>query len=225
MRIEGTLKRWNDDKGFGFIAPAQGGPDVFVHVSAYPRDGSRPVEGEPLTYEVETGADGRLKAMRVSRHRAQPVHANKPSEPLRSHGPRTSSTRLPPLPVRRSATTPILLVAVILVALGAWGYHTYVRSRAVPVMDAPVLAVPAPPSPRVTTLPPVEKPVPAYPPQVAPVRVPRPEPVSRFSCDGRKYCSQMTSCAEAEYFLQHCPGVKMDGNHDGEPCEEQWCTR
>ena len=46
---------------------------------------------------------------------------------------------------------------------------------------------------------------------------------SRFRCDGRQYCSQMTSCAEATYFLEHCPGVKMDGDHDGIPCESQWC--
>ena len=44
-----------------------------------------------------------------------------------------------------------------------------------------------------------------------------------FSCDGRTHCSQMTSCAEATYFLQHCPGVKMDGGGDGVPCESQWC--
>lgn len=45
----------------------------------------------------------------------------------------------------------------------------------------------------------------------------------QFSCDGRTRCTQMTSCAEAEYFLQNCPGVEMDGNNDGEPCESQWC--
>ncbi|MBK7251324.1 MAG: excalibur calcium-binding domain-containing protein [Gammaproteobacteria bacterium] len=44
-----------------------------------------------------------------------------------------------------------------------------------------------------------------------------------FSCDGRQYCSQMRSCAEATYFLEHCPNVKMDGDHDGVPCEQQWC--
>jgi hypothetical protein len=44
-----------------------------------------------------------------------------------------------------------------------------------------------------------------------------------FSCDGRTHCSQMTSCDEAEYFLRNCPGVEMDGNNDGEPCESQWC--
>ena len=44
-------------------------------------------------------------------------------------------------------------------------------------------------------------------------------------CDGRHYCSQMTSCAEATWFLNHCAGVKMDGDRDGVPCEQQWCGR
>ncbi len=73
MRIEGTLKKWNDERGFGFIQPTHGGQEVFVHISSFPR-------------------------------------------------------------------------------------------------------------------------------------------------------SQMTSCAEATFFLKSCPGVKMDGDHDGVPCEAQWCT-
>jgi hypothetical protein len=48
-------------------------------------------------------------------------------------------------------------------------------------------------------------------------------PSPQFKCDGRTYCSQMTSCQEATFFLQNCPGVKMDGNNDGIPCEKQWC--
>jgi predicted negative regulator of RcsB-dependent stress response len=44
-----------------------------------------------------------------------------------------------------------------------------------------------------------------------------------FTCDGRTYCSQMTSCVEATFFLKNCPGTKMDGNNDGIPCEKQWC--
>lgn len=46
-----------------------------------------------------------------------------------------------------------------------------------------------------------------------------------FSCDGRQHCSQMKSCAEATYFLGNCPGVKMDGDKNGIPCEKQWCGR
>lgn len=45
----------------------------------------------------------------------------------------------------------------------------------------------------------------------------------RFTCDGRTHCSQMTSCEEATYFINHCPGTEMDGNRDGVPCESQWC--
>jgi hypothetical protein len=45
-----------------------------------------------------------------------------------------------------------------------------------------------------------------------------------FTCDGRTHCSQMTSCPEATYFLQHCPNTQMDGDHDRIPCEQQWCT-
>ena len=45
-----------------------------------------------------------------------------------------------------------------------------------------------------------------------------------FECDGRTYCSQMTSCQEATYFINNCPNTKMDGNNDGVPCESQWCN-
>jgi hypothetical protein len=63
----------------------------------------------------------------------------------------------------------------------------------------------------------------AAPRSVAPAPpAPTPEP---FRCDGRTYCAQMHSCAEAKYFLAHCPGVNMDGNRDGVPCERQWCSR
>jgi cold shock CspA family protein len=45
-----------------------------------------------------------------------------------------------------------------------------------------------------------------------------------FSCTGKQYCSQMSSCDEARFYIAHCPDTKMDGNGDGEPCEEQWCN-
>jgi cold shock CspA family protein len=41
----------------------------------------------------------------------------------------------------------------------------------------------------------------------------------QFSCDGRQHCSQMSSRAEAVYFINHCPNTKMDGDNDGIPCE------
>ena len=46
---------------------------------------------------------------------------------------------------------------------------------------------------------------------------------SRFTCQGKTRCRQMRSCAEATFYIKNCPGTKMDGNHDGVPCERQWC--
>jgi hypothetical protein len=46
-----------------------------------------------------------------------------------------------------------------------------------------------------------------------------------FICDGRTHCSQMTSCAEATFFLNNCPNTKMDGDRDGIPCEQQLCNQ
>jgi len=60
-------------------------------------------------------------------------------------------------------------------------------------------------------------------PVVAPDPFRRAPPQPEYACDGRVYCSQMTSCEEAKYFLAHCPGVKMDGDNDGIPCERQFC--
>jgi hypothetical protein len=44
-----------------------------------------------------------------------------------------------------------------------------------------------------------------------------------YSCQGKTYCSQMTSCEEAEFYQNNCPNTQMDGDHDGIPCERQWC--
>lgn len=56
---------------------------------------------------------------------------------------------------------------------------------------------------------------------LAPVEMPNSQPVT-FRCDGRQHCSEMSSRAEAYYFLQHCPDTKMDGDADGRPCEQQF---
>jgi CspA family cold shock protein len=50
----GTIKWYNTTKGYGFIQPAEGGKDVFVHASALERsDLGRLVEGQTIGYEVE----------------------------------------------------------------------------------------------------------------------------------------------------------------------------
>lgn len=54
----------------------------------------------------------------------------------------------------------------------------------------------------------------------APAQKPMSTPLGYFKCDGRERCGQMHSLAEARWFVRNCPNTKMDGNHDGEPCEQ-----
>lgn len=55
----GTVKWFNEKKGFGFISPEDGGADVFVHFSAIISDGFKTLaEGQSVSYEVESGAKG-----------------------------------------------------------------------------------------------------------------------------------------------------------------------
>jgi len=56
---DGTVKWFNADKGFGFITPAEGGDDLFVHFSAITMDGYKSLdEGQRVSYEVGQGQKG-----------------------------------------------------------------------------------------------------------------------------------------------------------------------
>jgi len=193
MRFEGTLTTWNDDKGFGFISPTQGGQDIFVHISEY-RRGGRPVLNEALTFEVALNPQGKKRAVSVQRAGAQQVAY----QPVSSRHP---------VRISRSGNSPggslKTVVALLLVAALGWQAYTY-HQKVAPAGRASEAASPAgqplldlAPSPRAAT--------------------------ASYVCDGRQHCSQMTSCAEATYFLKNCPNTKMDGDHDGVPCEEQLC--
>jgi cold shock CspA family protein len=65
MRHQGRLTEWNDDRGFGFITPLEGGPRIFVHVRQFPRDKRRPMALDLVTYDVDKDARGRSYATHV----------------------------------------------------------------------------------------------------------------------------------------------------------------
>lgn len=69
MRIDGTLKTWNDERGFGFIEPTQGGQEIFVHIKAFAVRTDRPQIGQRLTFEVELNPDGKKRAKLVQQVR------------------------------------------------------------------------------------------------------------------------------------------------------------
>ncbi|NNE80124.1 MAG: cold-shock protein [Silicimonas sp.] len=63
----GTVKWFNTTKGFGFIAPDEGGKDVFVHISALERSGLTGLaDDQKVTFELATGRDGRQNAENIA---------------------------------------------------------------------------------------------------------------------------------------------------------------
>ena len=184
MHLNGVLRTWNEDRGFGFIEPAHGGSKVFVHISAFSRGGTHPTVGEKLSYELGRGKNGKPQAVRALRM---------------AFGERagTSSPRANPLPTTVSWLGSLLIVA-LLVGAGTYGLsRNKAYERRLALENLPVA------------------------PSTAPVESGM---ATSLLCDGRTMCSQMTSCAEAKWFINNCPGTRMDGNHDGTPCEQQWCT-
>ena len=98
------------------------------------------------------------------------------------------------------------LIIILLVLVAGWqGYTKYQGHRLAQADDSPASETTAAP----------ERTTPEERPAIA--------PTTQFRCDGRTHCSHMTSCEEATFFLRNCPNTKMDGDHDGIPCEQQWC--
>lgn len=63
----GTVKFFNNDRGYGFIANDAGGKDAFVHISAVERAGMSSLrEGQKVTFDLETGRDNKISAVNLA---------------------------------------------------------------------------------------------------------------------------------------------------------------
>ena len=114
MRLQGTLTTWNDEKGFGFIAPNDGSQDVFLHIRALPPGQPRPVGGEIVSYELTFDEEKRPRAARAE------ITGQGPSF-LRTHG----GLLFP------AAFLTALLAATLLHALPPWIAIIYFAASAV----------------------------------------------------------------------------------------------
>lgn len=186
MRFNGKLHTWNDDRGFGFIRPTDGGQDIFVHVSALPRP--RPGPEQELTFEVALNPQGKKKAVqvRLQQREVAALQADKQRHGMRGT-PRSADDDDPR---ERSGSTGVRAIVVALLVLCGFTIYAYDQRREKTIQAATGF-----------------------------------KPVAEidFRCDQRKHCSQMTSCKEAKFFLKNCPGVMMDGDCDGTPCEQDMC--
>ncbi|MCL1077040.1 hypothetical protein D5R81_03925 [Parashewanella spongiae] len=98
------------------------------------------------------------------------------------------------------------LVIIALLAGGVYLYQQYTKITAphTPINSAPIF-----------------EPVPVEPTRTFESGPSRSS--QKFSCNGKKHCSEMRSCAEATFYLNNCPGTIMDGDGDGKPCKRQHC--
>jgi uncharacterized membrane protein YsdA (DUF1294 family)/cold shock CspA family protein len=84
MRFEGLIKSWDDDRGFGFIEPAKGGDEIFVHITAFPARSGRPSLKQRVSFEIELDRDNKKRAHHVQLMRpaspASPRERNRAAE-------------------------------------------------------------------------------------------------------------------------------------------------
>ncbi len=173
---KGRLKRWNDDKGFGFIEAENGKREIFIHISTLNRMSRRPAAGDIIHYRIHIENDGKSRAVNAKIEGVAEIPQMKRKN-IRNHNDTN------------------WLFIIILLILAAFAFYNGFYNKTTP---SPATYVP--PEPKEET-----------------------SEQTVYSCEGKVHCSQMRSCKEAMYYLENCPGTKLDGDGDGIPCEDQFC--
>ncbi len=196
MDYQGIIVRWNDERGFGFIQESQSATEIFAHISAFSERMPRPQQGEAVGFGIITNAKGKKEAQNI-------VYLNRPKRKLTRQFKENRHTRNRQSTSgrrdgHRNGVVKIVnvMIALLVISIAYSVYSRWQRSKTTATYSSQSSVQPL-----------------------------KPAAQPKFSCDGRKYCSQMRSCEEAEFFLRNCPNTEMDGDRDGIPCESQWCSR
>ncbi|WP_416192130.1 cold shock domain-containing protein [Neisseria sp. CCUG12390] len=221
MRYLGKIVRWNDERGFGFIKDVQTDKEYFVHISEFAVQQPRPQENEEVSFTLIKGNQGKLAAGAVE-------YVRRPQAQVKRtvRGKKRTSANV--------SVLPLACIGILLLAFG--GYFVFQQWQ-----DRKAASVKTSSVAEVAEKMKQERKMEKEPPRQQVMQIPQEvvdaaneraknmvltEKASHYRCDGRKYCSQMTSCEEAEFFLENCGGavqMEMDGDRDGIPCERQWC--
>lgn len=188
MFVEGKIKTYNDERGFGFIQIEGERKDLFFHIKDLPNKQIQPKVGERLKFRI-VDDQGKLKAENIERldlptqsHKTSNKHSNHRQHPKKSSG----------------GGVGFFIVVMIVASLGYMLYGQFQSSEGDHQTSTQTL---------------VQQPT------TTDRSVVNSNP-NNYVCDGRTYCSQMNSREEARWFTRNCPNTKMDGNNDGEPCEQ-----
>lgn len=198
MLHQGKLKDWNPGKGSGFIQQEKAGPDILISSSGFRKKPEQLQDGDSIFFQIEVDSQGRPKA--VLAYKAGQSFAPAPL----FKKPSTSS-----LPFQY-----LLSGLVVLSILGWLGHNALSLFDAEEHFPVQITSAEQAGTVRHETL--LDNPV--WPPIQA-------QQSPQFQCEGKQHCSEMNTCEEAEFYLEHCPNVLIDGDNDGIPCERQHCNR
>lgn len=205
MRYYGTIMRWDYELGFGFIKEEQTKSEIFAHIGEFETENPPPRDGETVSFYIVSNSHGTEEAKEIeyTNRRRKPVAVEWEAE---EDSPKNLSLWLKGMAAA--------LVGIPF--LGAVGYYglSYWQDQQPQNHTSEVMVD------QVADKMMAERE--AW--KKAVESSGRKQTASPFRCDGRTYCSQMKSFAEAQYFLQKCPDVKMDVDNDGIPCEEQFAS-
>ncbi|MDR7017094.1 cold shock CspA family protein/Tfp pilus assembly protein PilE [Prolinoborus sp. 3657] len=233
MFLEGKIKKYNTERGFGFIEVDGNQSDIFFHVTDFPQAAGEPKLGERLKFLIVEDK-GKYKAVNIVRLDLKTTalgNSTVQNEPVQKLVPRAHSQSN-----KKGITLMIvgLIVISILTGLVFKKYQSYQQSQKIKtaqlieeqkrIIEEQRKAIGDLPEVKFT-----EK------SQKALMSLGNKNDLtqnhqsaqkntvsSEFSCDGRRHCSQMRSYEEAVFFLRNCPNTEMDGDGDGIPCERQF---
>jgi cold shock CspA family protein len=193
MFIEGVVKTYNTDRGFGFIQCEDIGKDIFFHISDFPNKHQPPRIGEKLKFYVDHN-DGKPRAkniVRLEMKSAQPESLGG-VQPTKRKAQKNKGFNLVNLFIGAAIVAIFISVFVPFVS----GIYTREKLKRESVNSSESMRISS--------------------------KTGSNDPTSNYRCDGRTHCSQMKSYEEAVYFINNCLGTEMDGDGDGEPCERQF---
>lgn len=228
MFLEGKIKKYNSERGFGFIQVEGRTSDIFFHITDFPKMAGEPKLGERLKFLI-VEEHGKFKATNIVRldlKEANSISEITPNEKLTV--PASASTQESSKKVLTFTIVGLIVIA-ILSGLVFHKYQSYQQSKKLKaaqlieeqrkIVEQQRKAIGELPEVKLS-----EKSKRAL--ESSHVQSVQNKSSTKanhqFQCDGREHCSQMSSYEEALFFLKNCPNTKMDGDGDGIPCERQF---
>ena len=200
MFQEGKIKAYNEERGFGFIEIEGQRKDLFFHIKDFPNKNLPPKIGEQLKFRV-VEERGKLKADNIVRLEIKIESVTHTPQSRARVNQKQHEQRFNRKEKKNRGFNFInLIVGFVIVGIFSAIFIPLISG----IYQRETL-----------------RKQPAHATKTMKVM----DNAQIFTCDGRKHCSEMHSYDEAVYFINHCPGTLMDGDGDGEPCEEQFKKR